>query len=230
MLCKNCDTRNEDASRFCRACGAPLLASASTSAWQPVSFAISDPPTTGPGCPACARTNPLGARYCVYCATPLTTPVTGGVMLLQPAYVAVPAPVYVSPAVTVTATANTHLLLRALWFVFVGWWLGLVWTIMAWLFNLTLIGLPVGLAMLNAIPMVTSLHHRRGYTAYHAPRPIYPANPLALRAIWFVVIGWWASLIWTLVAFAFSLTFILMPISFWMWNRLPTITTLAAES
>ena len=54
-------------------------------------------------------------------------------------------------------------------------------------------------------------------------------QPLALRAIWFLLIGWWASLIWSIIAWVFSLTLVLMPISFWMWNRVPTITTLAAE-
>ncbi|HEX6291660.1 MAG TPA: hypothetical protein VFZ66_20920 [Herpetosiphonaceae bacterium] len=130
---------------------------------------------------------------------------------------------------SVILDSSTNLLLRAIWFFLIGWWLGLVWTIFAWLFNLTLIGLPVGLMMLNAIPQVTTLHHQPGRQPYRYARPMSPQQPLALRAIWFVLIGWWASLVWSIIAWAFSLTFILMPISFWMWNRIPTITTLAAE-
>jgi uncharacterized membrane protein YccF (DUF307 family) len=120
-----------------------------------------------------------------------------------------------------------NLFIRALWFLLIGWWLGLLWTIFAWLFNLTLLGLPVGLMMLHALPKITTLHHQS--RPYHYPRPVGPQQPLALRAIWFLLIGWWASLIWSMLAWAFSLTWILLPISFWMWNRVPMITTLAAE-
>ncbi len=49
-------------------------------------------------------------------------------------------------------SGGVHLLLRAVWFIVIGWWLGLVWTIFAWLFNLSLVFLPVGLWMLNRVP------------------------------------------------------------------------------
>jgi uncharacterized membrane protein YccF (DUF307 family) len=133
----------------------------------------------------------------------------------------------VSMPTSLTSANHGNLVVRAIWFVLLGWWLGLLWTIFAWLFNLTLIGLPVGLMMLNAIPKITTLHHQS--RPYHYPRPVGPQQPLALRAIWFLLIGWWASLVWSIIAWAFSLTLVLMPISFWMWNRVPTITTLAAE-
>jgi uncharacterized membrane protein YccF (DUF307 family) len=54
-------------------------------------------------------------------------------------------------------------------------------------------------------------------------------HPLALRAIWFALIGWWASLVWMIIAWVFSASLVLMPIGFWMFDRVPTITTLAAE-
>ncbi len=56
-----------------------------------------------------------------------------------------------------------------------------------------------------------------------------PQPALPLRAIWFVLVGWWASLLWMMLAWAFSATLVLMPIGFWMFNRVPTITTLQAE-
>ena len=70
MLCKNCDTRNEPGSRFCRVCGAELGAPAPIPA--PASgqrYVFTDAPMTGPSCPACGRENPAGARFCVFCAT-----------------------------------------------------------------------------------------------------------------------------------------------------------------
>ena len=120
------------------------------------------------------------------------------------------------------------LLVRALWFVLIGWWLSLVWTIAAWLFNLTLIGLPVGVMMLNAIPQVTTLQHAKRHITYSAHPPTVE-HPLALRALWFILIGWWASLLWMLIAWAFCSTILLMPVAFWMFDRVPTITTLAAD-
>jgi uncharacterized membrane protein YccF (DUF307 family) len=131
-------------------------------------------------------------------------------------------------------TSHGNLLLRAVWFVFIGWWLGLLWTLVAWLFNLTLIGLPVGVMMLNAIPTVMTLRPRNAqqiqlasHGSVMVQRPLQ--HPLPLRALWFVFVGWWASFVWMMVAWAFGASLILMPISFWMFNRVPTITTLAAE-
>lgn len=236
MLCTNCDTRNDNNALVCRACGTALTAPAtSTTGSTPRSaYTFIDPGQTAPACPACTRTNPAGARYCVYCATPLNgaaTYVAAGA--LQPAFVGggVMQP---QASFTLTFGAPGPLLLRAMWFVFVGWWLGLIWTMFAWLFNLTLIGLPVGVMMLNFIPQVMTLRTRNKLRVQVTPngnvfvhQPVEQALPL--RAMWFVFIGWWASLVWMLAAWAFSASIVLMPIAFWMFDRVPTITTLAAE-
>lgn len=239
MLCTTCDTRNEEGSRFCRMCGSVLgaPAAASTGQTRPI-YTIAQAPMVGPICPACIRANPHGAKYCVYCAaalTPAAPPVSAPAW--QPAY-AIPVsyvPPRPSPTLTIALNASGGLLTRAIWFFFIGWWLGLVWTILAWMFNLTLIGLPVGAMMLNAIPQVMTLRPRRGLRVQVSPGgEVFvrqPAqHPLALRALWFLLIGSWASLLWMLIAWAFSATILLLPIGFWMFERVPTITTLAAES
>lgn len=231
MLCSQCDTRNEPNARFCTHCGAALARPAAAAPGPRPVYTFSDTPPTGATCPACTRTNPVGANYCVYCATPLNGPprVAGPLTPLQPAY----AGMAVQPLV-LTINNPGHLLLRAIWFFFVGWWLGLLWTILAWLFNLTLLGLPVGLMMLNAIPQVMTLRPRSRIKAQVLPgghvivqRPA--EHPFPIRALWFVFIGWWASLLWMLTAWAFSASILLLPIAFWMFDRVPTITTLAAE-
>lgn len=218
MHCANCDAPNDADARFCYACGKALGAA-------PATYVISHAPMAGPACPACRQRNPAGALYCVFCATPLTpaTPIT-------------PAPGFRPAQMSYTAGAiaqtglmqGPNLLIRAIWFFLVGWWLGLIWTIIAWVFNLTLIGLPVGALMLNAIPIVTTLHQPR-QPLYKAPSPTTPQLPLAIRALWFLFVGSWASLLWVLTAWAFALSIFLMPIAFWMYNRVPTVTTLAAE-
>jgi uncharacterized membrane protein YccF (DUF307 family) len=231
MLCPRCDTPQAENARFCDHCGAALTGSGSTPP-SPV-YTLSSAPMRGASCSRCAQTNPLGAHFCVYCASPLA----GSAPVYQsPAYAggAPVATVTYAPTVNLALPINANLVLRAIWFFFVGWWLGLIWTLVAWLFNLTLIGLPVGAMMLNAIPQIMTLQPRRTMRAQMMPngnlvlhQPVQ--NPLPLRAIWFVLIGSWASLIWMLIAWAFSASLILTPIAFWMFNRVPTITTLAAE-
>ncbi|GAC1553788.1 MAG: hypothetical protein NVS2B7_29770 [Herpetosiphon sp.] len=125
------------------------------------------------------------------------------------------------------------LLIRAAWFVVLGWWLGLVWTIFAWLFNLSFILLPLGLWMLNRVPQIMTLQQPNNFPVmmHHAHGGVlqYHRVPMFARAIWFFLIGWWASLLWMLTAWALNATILLMPIAFWMFNRVPTITTLATD-
>jgi uncharacterized membrane protein YccF (DUF307 family) len=47
------------------------------------------------------------------------------------------------------------------YFVVVGWWLSLFWMIAAYLLMLTIVGIPIGMMMVNRLPFVFSLH--RGY-------------------------------------------------------------------
>jgi uncharacterized membrane protein YccF (DUF307 family) len=244
MLCRTCDAPNNENARFCHSCGTAMNAEV-----------VASPVMTGPTCPACGSQNPGGARFCVFCATNLVaappayaSPKTAKISYTPPAQPAAYSPslAYATPsAPTVNVVTNVNyaapsltpmtnagfanLLVRAVWFFFVGWWLGLVWTIFAWLFNLTLIGLPIGVMMLNATPTITTLQQRSRRQSMPIPQPGVAQHPFLLRAIWFVLIGWWASLLWSMMAWGFSLTWIMLPISFWMWNRVPTITTLAME-
>jgi uncharacterized membrane protein YccF (DUF307 family) len=50
-----------------------------------------------------------------------------------------------------------------------------------------------------------------------------------LRAIYFICIGFWFSLIWMLIAWAIAgITLGLgLPLAFWMFDRVPQVTTLA---
>lgn len=56
---------------------------------------------------------------------------------------------------------QSGLLVRAAWFIFVGLWASLAWMVVAYFFMLTIIGIPLGLMMVNRLPFVFSLH--RGY-------------------------------------------------------------------
>ncbi len=127
-------------------------------------------------------------------------------------------------------------LVRGLYFIFIGSWLGLIWVLIAWFFNLTILGLPIGLAMINAIPQVMTLRPVRVQTVVEVKEgaPVVRQVPLKqrpflLRALYFVIIGFWFSLIWMLLAWLITgVTLGLgLPLSFWMFDRVPVITTLA---
>lgn len=127
-------------------------------------------------------------------------------------------------------------LVRVLYFVFVGSWLGLIWTLVAWFFNLTIIGLPLGLAMINRIPQVMTLRPVRVQTTVvvkdGAPvvkQFFVKQPPFILRMFYFILVGFWFSLVWMLIAWilaCLTLGFGL-PLAFWMFDRVPCVTTLA---
>ena len=136
----------------------------------------------------------------------------------------------------VTSQSGPGLLIRVLWFLFIGWWLGLIWVLVAWFFNLTIIGLPLGLFMINNIPQVMTLQPARMQTVVDARNGTQVVRqlpleqpPFLLRALYFLVIGFWFSLVWMLLAWLISLVTLglAFPISFWMFNRVPCVTTLA---
>jgi hypothetical protein len=50
-----------------------------------------------------------------------------------------------------------NLLLRVLWFVLIGWWLTGILSTVAWFLNATIIGLPLGLLLINRLPTFATL-------------------------------------------------------------------------
>lgn len=123
-------------------------------------------------------------------------------------------------------------LIRVIWFFLLGWHLTLYWIVIAWALNVTVIGLPLGLWMLNRVPLVLTLRSSQSYRAYAAHGTVVavrenPAQPFfVLRTIYFILIGWWFSLVWSLLAWLLSVSIIGLPFGIWMFNRLPNVTTL----
>lgn len=127
-------------------------------------------------------------------------------------------------------------LIRALYFIFLGLWLGAIWMTIAWILVITIIGLPIGLMMLNRIPQVMTLKPVREnrylvqkdgrwvMRSYTREQPSFLA-----RALYFIFIGWWFSALWLLSAWAISgITLGLgLPLAFWMFDQVPAITTLS---
>jgi uncharacterized membrane protein YccF (DUF307 family) len=141
-----------------------------------------------------------------------------------------------SNAVTVVQPQESRpgLVLRAIWFVVIGWWLGQLALFAGWFLTVLVVTLPLGLYILNRLPTITTLRTPSrewtwqqapdGRTVLQASEP--PQRNLLLRTLYFVAIGWWFSLIWLETAWVFGLTIVLLPLSFWMFSKSAAVTTL----
>jgi uncharacterized membrane protein YccF (DUF307 family) len=136
-----------------------------------------------------------------------------------------------SQPVIVARNDGANLLVRAIYFVLIGWWLSGIWAAIAWLLSVSIIGLPVGLYMLNRLPQVVTLKPS-AQTLLVTPsgqvvRYEVPQRPFLVRAIYFLLIGWWLSALWIIAAWALHASIIGMVLGFWMFNRVPAVITLA---
>jgi len=115
------------------------------------------------------------------------------------------------------------ILVRALWFLFIGWWLTGLWLSAAWLLNVTIIGIPLGIKLINKVPLVLSLKRRENLVEDGKGGSQYS---LAVRALWFIFVGWWASGVWTGIAYLFTVSIIGIPVAVWLYDRLPFVVSL----
>jgi len=86
--------------------------------------------------------------------------------------------------------------------------------------------------MLNRTPIVLTLRIPRGYTVTELQDGSYQSasqRSWLVRLIYFVFIGWWFSLGWSLVAWFLCVTIIGLPLGVLMLNRLPAVTTLMRQ-
>ena len=126
-------------------------------------------------------------------------------------------------------------LIRALYFLFFGVAIGPIWIAIAWFLIITIIGMPLGLWMVNRLPQVMTLKPPRPSARLKNVNGQWVVvqsehqAPFLLRALYFILIGWWFSLVWMLLAWIFgTLTLGLgLPLTFWMIDCVPAITTLS---
>jgi uncharacterized membrane protein YccF (DUF307 family) len=119
--------------------------------------------------------------------------------------------------------AKRSLLVRALWFLVVGWWATPVVVNTAWLLTATVLLAPVGVMLINLVPTVLTLQEPRSMLDPEAGRG---QRSLPVRAVYFVFVGWWAGFLWANAAVFLSLTIVGLPVAIWMLNRLPYVTSL----
>jgi uncharacterized membrane protein YccF (DUF307 family) len=141
-----------------------------------------------------------------------------------------------APTTYVQEDRDVPFVIRVLWFFLIGWHVTFWWILAAWVFNITIIGLPVGVWMLNRVPLVLTLRMPRGYTVTQVEDGktveryrSAPQHFWLLRLVYFILIGWWFSLIWALVGWLLCVIIIGLPVGVLMLNRLPNVTTLMRQ-
>ncbi len=138
-----------------------------------------------------------------------------------------------APAIVELKT-GPHILVRAVWYLAVGWWLtGFVMAV-AWFLAITVIGLPLTFYLVNRIPTVLTLRPRYeqyeqvtgadGVTRYQRLETEQSSWPI--RLLYFLLIGWWASLAWMVAGYLLMLTVLGIPLGLMMVNRLPFVFSL----
>lgn len=144
------------------------------------------------------------------------------------------APVQSGPTIViVNESGGTSLLVRAVWFVFIGWWLSGLAIFVAYIACATVIGLPLGFAIFNRLPGIITLRSRTKKTAVEVKDGVTYISggkvaqyPMWVRALWFVFAGLWLGAVYLGVAWLLCVTIIGLPIGLLMFNRTGTVMTL----
>ena len=135
---------------------------------------------------------------------------------------------------TVETKKNPGCLIQLLWFAFIGWWLGQAWMIIAWIMMVTIIGIPIGVMMLNKLPWIIALRTEpvqvrisKRADGRLVEQEVHPRqNNIILRAFYFILVGWWLSAIWMEAAYALCMSVIGLPLGFWMFDQVPAVVSL----
>ncbi len=126
------------------------------------------------------------------------------------------------------------LFVRALYYVFVGWWLSGLMMFAAGVCIASVVLLPAGLAMVNRLPQVMTLRPRSTavnatmlsdgsmqYTVGSAQQ-----RSMLIRTLYFCCVGWWAGMLVMFAAWVLSVLIVTMPLGLMLLNRVPAAVTL----
>ncbi|HEY7125426.1 MAG TPA: hypothetical protein VH590_00270 [Ktedonobacterales bacterium] len=137
--------------------------------------------------------------------------------------------------VVINEGKSPNIILRFLWFIFIGSWLGYLAVTAAFFLEAIIIGIPLAIYLFDRLPAIMTLKARqrqldvyedsKGHLKTREERP--QQRNLFIRIIYFLFIGWWLSFFWITGAFALAVTIIGTPIAFWMVDRVPFVASLA---
>ena len=139
-----------------------------------------------------------------------------------------------APQMVIAQRQGPSFLARAVWFVLIGWWLAAIVIVIAYVLALSILGLPFAFYLFNRIPAFLTLRGRsRTYqveTAADGSRHLIAANvkqrPMLIRAVWFILVGFWFGAIWKGVAYVLCVLIVTMPFGLAMFNRVGAVMTL----
>ena len=137
-----------------------------------------------------------------------------------------------SPIIIDHQSRQVPFVLRALWFLLVGWWLSGIFIGLGYLFMVLVITAPLGFWFLNRVPQAQTLRLRSNELVITARDGItyvsemkHTQRPWYLRVL-YLPIGLILGLIWLTIAWLVSLPVITLPLSIYMIDRAPGIITL----
>jgi uncharacterized membrane protein YccF (DUF307 family) len=132
-----------------------------------------------------------------------------------------------------TSSSGPGLLVRAVWFVLVGWWLAALVNVLAYLIALTIVGLPIAFMIFNRLPTVLTLRPRTVQTTHedadgtsYITATAVPQRSFLGRTVYFIVVGWWFGAVWSVIAWLLCVSLVGLPFGVMMYNRLPAVMTL----
>jgi len=114
------------------------------------------------------------------------------------------------------------------------WWASGIAVGIAWFALATIIGIPLGIWIINRLPSILTLRPRTrtwviGQDAEGRRVVSAAGRPQVawyVRGVWFVLVGWWASALWMGLAWFVQLTVVGIPIALPMFNRTPFVASL----
>jgi uncharacterized membrane protein YccF (DUF307 family) len=188
-------------------------------------FAASGPPTTAENVQVGVPPNLLEPAQALEAAT--------GAGIAQAANAAA-APVFNQNIIVTQTRQGPGLFVRAIWYLFVGWWLTGFAIGFAWLCALSVVLLPIAYLIVAKIPTILTLRPRSIGTdvAVDVDGTVRITTggaqqlPFWQRALWFLFVGWWACAAAMAVAYLASLTIVLLPVGLMIFNRVPAVMTL----
>lgn len=127
---------------------------------------------------------------------------------------------------------NPGCLVQILWFALIGIWASQIWLLVAWILMALIVTMPIGIAMINMLPKVVALREpRQAISVQNGVISVgeLPQRNFLLRAIYFLFVGWWFSIIWMELAWAACASIIGLPIGFWMFDKTPAVLTLRRQ-
>ncbi len=121
------------------------------------------------------------------------------------------------------------ILVQILWFFFLGWWMSLAWAAIAGVLSTLIITLPISITMLNKMPQIVALREPKKSLIVVGGALMevkIPQHSFILRAIYFLLIGFWLTWIWIAASWFLCVIIIGMPLGFMMFDLTPSIQTL----